>query len=121
MLMRPPRRWSLATTSAKRSCGLCTSPTPILPVAGIAAALRVGALTSDAVALEARLAADREKAGEEDREEGGGTALGRRQAPVVSLIERRLALPPDSRPLPSVAADDQLLRHTRPSVEGPTS
>ena len=31
------------------------------------------------------------------------------------------ALPPDSRPLPSVAAYDQLLRHIRPSAGRPTS
>lgn len=41
---------------------------------------------------------------------------------MVSLTARRLAaLPPDPRPLPSVAAYDQLLRHTRPAVERPTS
>ncbi|MDQ0904332.1 hypothetical protein QFZ22_000317 [Streptomyces canus] len=87
-------------------------------VAGIAAALRAGALTSDAVALEARLAAERET----PAEPGPDTALGRIASPVVSLTARRLAaLPPDPRPLPSVAAYDQLLRHTRPSAGRPSS
>ncbi|MFF3139258.1 hypothetical protein [Streptomyces mirabilis] len=84
----------------------------------IAAALQAGALTSDAVALEARRAAEREGSGEA----GPDTALGRIASPVISLTERRLAaLPPDSRPLPSVAAYDQLLRHTRPTAGRPTS
>jgi hypothetical protein len=40
---------------------------------------------------------------------------------VVSLTQRRLThLPPDTRPLPSVAAYDQLLRHRRPTAEGTT-
>jgi transposase len=79
-------------------------------VAGIAAALSAGALTCDAVALEARKAADT----------GAPAAPGRpgepaAPSPVASLTQRRLtALPPDSRPLPSVAAYDQLLRHPRP-------
>ncbi|MFD9223504.1 hypothetical protein ACFWDI_26685 [Streptomyces sp. NPDC060064] len=50
-------------------------------------------------------------------------AVGRIASPVVSLTARRLAaLPPDPRPpLPSVTAYDQLLRHTRPPAERPTS
>ncbi|MDI9889238.1 IS21 family transposase [Streptomyces sp. HNM0645] len=87
-------------------------------VAGTAAALRAGALTSDAVALEARRAAERDTPGEADPQ----ATPGRIASPVVSLAARRLAaLPPDSRPLPSVAAYDQLLRHTRPPAERPTS
>jgi len=87
-------------------------------VAGIAAALQAGALTSDAVALEARRAAERDTPGEA----GPDTALGQITSPVVSLTARRLAaLPPDPRPLPSVAAYDQLLRHTRPPAERPIS
>jgi len=91
-------------------------------VAGIAAALRVGALTTDVVALEARKAADA------DAEAAtSASASGHRRleppivgspppvAPVASLTQRRLAAPPsDPRPLPSVAAYDQLLRHPRP-------
>ena len=76
-------------------------------VAGIAAALAAGALTADAVAVEARKAA---QAGD------GGTARPDTPPPappVTSLTQRRLAaLPPDTRPLPSVAAYDQLLHRT---------
>ena len=84
-------------------------------VAGISAALTVGAVTADVVAVEAR------------RHQGlGGSRLDRHpvdparghERRVVSLTQRRLAdpaaviagLPPDKRPLPSVAAYDQLLR-----------
>jgi len=84
-------------------------------VAGLAAALGVGAFTADAVALEARKAADAEST------TGPATTsepeLGDR-ASVTFLTERRLAqLPPDTRPLPSVAVYDQLLRR-RPHVQG---
>lgn len=88
-------------------------------VAGIAAALKVGARTADAVALEARKAADTETAaptppqGRTTRPVAGG-------ATVTSLTARRLAaLPPDPRPLPSVAAYDELLRrrHAGPSAQ----
>ncbi|MCX4704210.1 hypothetical protein [Streptomyces sp. NBC_01373] len=89
-------------------------------VAGIAAALRAGALTSDAVAVEAR------KAAQNDTESDRGTrqAAGQESAVphVTSLTERRLAaLPPDTRPPPSVAAYDQLLplrNAARPASEG---
>ncbi|MFB7675104.1 hypothetical protein ACFC26_27195 [Kitasatospora purpeofusca] len=38
------------------------------------------------------------------------------RATVTSLTARRLAhLPPDTRPLPSVAHYDQLLRHRQPN------
>ncbi|MEU1393601.1 MULTISPECIES: IS21 family transposase [unclassified Nonomuraea] len=84
-------------------------------VAGLAAALGVGALTADAVALEAR------KAAELDTTTEPVTALApepREPARVTSLTERRLAqLPPDNRPLPSVAIYDQLLRR-RPHAQG---
>ncbi|MFF1372721.1 IS21 family transposase [Streptomyces virginiae] len=90
-------------------------------VAGIATALKAGALTADAVALEARKAADtdaRVPAPHPEQAarpvEGGAT--------VTSLTARRLAaLPPDPRPLPSVAAYDELLRlrrrHAGPSAQ----
>jgi len=86
-------------------------------VAGLAAALRAGALTGDAVALEARKAAD-EADGQPAREDAA-----RVPAPAVaSLTARRLEkLPPDTRPLPSVAAYDQLLRRHRTSQEGTAS
>jgi transposase len=85
-------------------------------VAGLAAALRAGALTADAVALEARKAAD---------ETGGQPAQASSAAfgpTVASLTARRLEkLPADTRPLPSVAAYDQLLRRNRAPREGTTS
>ncbi len=83
-------------------------------VAGLAAASRAGALTADAVALEARKAAQAE-------DEPPVPApvpkdhQGQPGATVTFLHEWRLAhLPPDTRPLPTVTHYDQLLRH-RPS------
>jgi hypothetical protein len=85
-------------------------------IAGIWAALSVGAVTADVVALEARL---------------HGTGLGPsrhvvdhasgRGERVVSLTQRRLAdplaviagLPPDTRPLPTVTPYDELLKRRR--------
>jgi hypothetical protein len=84
-------------------------------VTGIAAALQAGAMTPDVVAVEARKAAQVDTASAVD--------LGpKRSYPqVTSLTERRLAaLPPDTRPLPSVAAYDQLLRRQRPPPDEPT-
>ncbi|MFD5975032.1 hypothetical protein [Streptomyces bacillaris] len=83
-------------------------------VAGLATALRAGALTADAVALEAR------KAAQAEDEPVIGTSApqmpGERPATVTSLHEWRLAhLPPDTRPLPSVTPYDQLLRRRRAS------
>ena len=73
-------------------------------VAGIAAALAAGALTADTVAVEARKAAQADTGAA--RPDVPSTV-----PPVTSLTLRRLAaLPPDTRPLPSVAAYDQLLR-----------
>jgi hypothetical protein len=86
-------------------------------VAGIAAALQAGALTADAVALEARKAAE--------ADDTAGVGEPREPAPaatVTSLTERRLAqLPPDRRPVPSVAHYDQLLRRRPPYGQQPTS
>ena len=82
-------------------------------VAGLAAALRAGALTADAVALEARKAADTDDHAEQQRAPAAPPAA------VASLTAHRLAqLPPDTRPLPSVAAYDRLLRHNRHITEG---
>jgi hypothetical protein len=82
-------------------------------VAGIAAALDSGALTADAVALEARRDADHQPRPVIDLSEPAT------DRPIVSLTERRLAqLPPDTRPLPSVAAYDQLLRLRPAAQEG---
>ncbi|MBG0831626.1 IS21 family transposase [Planomonospora sp. ID67723] len=95
-------------------------------VAGIAAALKVGALSADVVALEARKIA---QAGDGSAAE---SALPRPEhlvwidePAVISLTTRRLAqLPPDTRPLPSVAVYDQLLRRrtggAQPASEGET-
>lgn len=83
--------------------------------AGISAALRAGALTADVVALEARKTADIAPG-----TPGATHADKARAAEVVpSLTQRRLArLPTDTRPLPSVAAYDDLLfknrRNTNP-------
>ncbi len=86
-------------------------------VAGLASALRAGALTADAVALEAR------KASEADEVAAPVAPTEPERTNVTSLTERRLAqLPPDTRPLPSVAAYDQLLkarqRADRPAIQG---
>lgn len=80
-------------------------------VAGLAAALRAGALTADAVALQARKFAETD---DHPHHTEPAAPVGN----VVSLTERRLAqLPADTRPAPSVAAYDQLLRHRR-TAEG---
>ncbi|MFB8776935.1 IS21 family transposase [Streptomyces broussonetiae] len=78
-------------------------------VTGLAAALKTGALTADAVALEARKAADADTAPAETPEPaaGGRASIARLPAAV------RAHLPPDKRPLPSVAHYDQLLRLRR--------
>ena len=83
--------------------------------AGITAALSVGAHAADVVAVEARKAAEARGG-----QAGSGPPAGTVTEPqVTSLTMRRLAdLPPDIRPLPTVAAYDQLLRHPRPSKEG---
>ncbi|MDT0570337.1 hypothetical protein RM704_23185 [Streptomyces sp. DSM 3412] len=65
-------------------------------VAGHASALRAGALTADAVALEARRAAEADEVADLVPAKPDRTN-------VTSLTERRLAqLPPDTRPPPSV-------------------
>ncbi|MFE7778437.1 hypothetical protein ACFU5O_32045 [Streptomyces sp. NPDC057445] len=81
-------------------------------VAGLATALRAGALTSDAVALEARKAAQAEDEPPVAALPAGTSG----SATVTFLHEWRLAhLPPDTRPLPSVTPYDQLLRRRRAS------
>jgi transposase len=99
---------------------------------GISAALKVGAVSADVVAVEARrVAVERNAPGwvRPDCHPGAkGDGLEHR---VVSLTQRRLTdpaaviagLPPDNRPLPSVAGYDELLKHramsssTTPSKE----
>jgi hypothetical protein len=75
--------------------------------------LAAGALTADAVALEARRVADRDEAAPVAGTPGGEVPQ------FASLAERRLrTLPEDTRPLPGVAAYDSLLRHTlRPAPD----
>jgi len=75
-------------------------------VAGITAALLVGAVSPDVVALETRKHAQQQ------------TTAAAADPVVVSLEARRLAdltdqLPPDLRPLPSVTAYDSLFTGTR--------
>ena len=73
-------------------------------IAGLTAALTVGSVNADVVAVEARKAAQQRGA-----QPPPITATPRRQQ-VVSLTERRLVeLPGDDRPLPSVDAYDDLL------------
>lgn len=93
-----------------------------LVLAGLAAALRAGAFTADAVALESRTIADRTETPttwDEGHGDDSGGVFGEPVAasrPVASLTERRLRasqLPADSRPLPSVAAYDDLLPSRR--------
>lgn len=84
-------------------------------IAGIGAALSVGAHAADVVAVEARkVAAVRGPAAGPAQEPPGGDAR------VASLTLRRAAgLPADTRPLPTVDAYDQLLRQRR-TTEGPS-
>ncbi|RNI24942.1 IS21 family transposase [Flexivirga caeni] len=97
-------------------------------VAGLAAALRVGALTADAVALEARIIADAEQvpgqrspeAADRNRPDPHTTAIP--TPAITSLTERRMrtALPADDRPLPNVAKYDDLLPSHRRARRPPT-
>jgi len=87
-------------------------------VAGLATALRVGAFTADAVTLEARKAAEADTP--QSLPPPAAAAPDPGAATVTFLTERRIAhLPPDTRPLPSVAVYDQLLRRPRHGVERP--
>ena len=77
-------------------------------IAGITAALGVGSVNPDVVAVQARKAAQQSRTGPDITavEEGGDD--------VVSLAGRRTAaeLPGDARPLPTVDKYDELLRRT---------
>ncbi|MEU2379333.1 IS21 family transposase [Streptomyces misionensis] len=85
-------------------------------VAGLATALRAGALTADAVALEARKAAQTEEEPTTVRVPRAPHPTSQPSATITSLHECRLAhLPSDTRPLPSVTPYDQLLRRHRAS------
>ncbi|WP_435283015.1 IS21 family transposase [Streptomyces koelreuteriae] len=91
-------------------------------VAGLAAAFRAGALTADAVALEARKVADGDNAPTSTDPAPGrpaAPAAAEEHASVTFLSDWRLShLPPDTRPLPSVAAYDQLLNRRRTGGQG---
>jgi hypothetical protein len=86
-------------------------------VAGIRAALSIGAVSADVVAVEARLYA---RGASSDRHRVAQTE--EREPRVVSLTQRRLTdpaaviagLPPDRRPLPTVDVYDELLQRRHP-------
>lgn len=91
-------------------------------IAGITAALEVGAVSADVVALEARRHSGTSGAGSDRHLAAHSVAPERR---VVSLTQRRLAdpaaliagLPADTRPRPNVDAYDELLTRRRTSSE----
>jgi transposase len=88
-------------------------------VAGLQAALAVGATSADIVAVEARRAADTR------RQATPPPAPEKTAAPtpaVASLTERRLReLPDDGRPVPDVSVYDSLLGHAADGQRGGTS
>jgi hypothetical protein len=89
-------------------------------IAGIGAALSVGAHTADVVAVEARKVAETRGSGQAAAGPAG-QAIAAEQMPahVTSLTLRRIAgLPSDTRPLPAVDVYDQLLRQPRATREG---
>ncbi|WP_264671192.1 IS21 family transposase [Arthrobacter sp. VKM Ac-2550] len=85
--------------------------------AGITAALGVGAVSADVVAVEARRNASVSSGGGAGSDRHRGAHAEVKVHRVVSLTQRRLmdpdaviaGLPPDARPLPSVSAYDELL------------
>jgi len=78
--------------------------------AGITAALSVGSVNPDVVAVEARKAAAQRGDTTPGDTTPGGAVAPWQQERVVSLTQRRrLELPTDQRPLPSMQAYDQLL------------
>jgi len=92
---------------------------------GLRAATTVGATAADVVAVEARKAASQlhnERAADNDAAGAAGASR------VVSLTERRLSdpgaviagLPPDTRPLPTVTAYDDLLSRRQTPAAGQT-
>lgn len=96
-------------------------------VDGLGAALTVGAVRADVVAVEARRVADQRPIDLTAPSTGPSEQVREPGALVASLTERRLAdptaviagLPPDARPLPSVTAYDELL-HRRTTRTPPT-
>ncbi|MDP9989558.1 hypothetical protein J2S98_004749 [Arthrobacter oryzae] len=96
--------------------------------AGIAAALGVGAVGADVVAVEARRHASNIPAGGPGSDSHPGAHVEVNVQRVVSLTQRRLmdpaaviaGLPPDTRPMPSISAYDELLAK-RTHTEGTVS
>lgn len=94
---------------------------------GISAALKVGAVSADVVAVEARRVAAERTTGWVRPDCDPGARADVLEHRVVSLTQRRLTdpaavvagLPPDNRPLPSVAGYDELLKHR--AMASPTS
>lgn len=98
-------------------------------IAGIRAALSVGAVSADVVAIEARMHANGSALGSHDAQQRPEPVERR----VVSLTQRRLTdpaaviagLPKDTRPVPNVAAYDELLKRrkqpARSESEGTTA
>jgi hypothetical protein len=83
-------------------------------IAGITAALNAGTCSPDVVALEARKHAD--AAGRDEAPAPAPSGTMPAGASVITLPRRREPLPADGRPVPSVAAYDQLL--ARPGGKG---
>lgn len=86
-------------------------------LAGITAVLAAGSVSPDLVAIEARKAATTTESTIDNVTEQ--PAPRRSPARLVTLPARRnVQLPTDSRPAPSVAAYDQLLTRTNPTMSG---
>jgi hypothetical protein len=97
--------------------------------AGITAALVVGAVSADVVAVEARRHAATSSRGGASSDRHPCAHVEEKVQRVVSLTQRRLmepaaviaGLPPDSRPLPSVSAYDELLAKRSENPAGTAS
>ena len=87
-------------------------------IAGITAALSVGASSPDVVAVEARKAGEPPEATAAGYRRSRPLDPGPTPTPVISLTQRRLAaLPADTRPRPSVDHYDELLHRRTPPVD----
>ncbi|MER5897607.1 hypothetical protein [Streptomyces sp. NPDC001876] len=107
-----PHRQRIGRTRTKALCLIAHE----YLVTGLASALKTGALTADAVTLEASKAANADAEPEEPPQPvtpGSRPGL----APLPAAV--RAQLPPDTRPLPSVAHYDQLLRLRQPDHPTP--
>jgi hypothetical protein len=97
--------------------------------AGIVSALGVGAVSADVVAVEARRHASTIPSGGAGPDRHPGAHDEAKTQRVVSLTQRRLmdpaaviaGLPPDTRPLPSVSAYDELLVKRTQPAQAPAS